>query len=87
MHYLIKFNDLEAIKKQLMVLITRLKVKKSKKEKRKFFNFFKSSVFSLIKFNDLEAFTKQLTALNDELKSQKIEKIITQVQLHWTLAI
>ena len=60
----IKFNDPERIIKQLTALETRSEVKKKKnKAKKKFVEFFKSSVQPLIKVIDPEVIFKQLAAL------------------------
>ena len=54
--FLIKFNDIEHISKQLTALIRLIKEKY-------FVKFFKSSEQSVIKCNDIQDFSKQLTAL------------------------
>ena len=59
----LKFNDPEAISKQLTVLIQVLITEKIEKIKKILRNFFKGLRQYFLKFNDPEAISKQLTVL------------------------
>ena len=58
--YLLKFNDPEAISKQLTVCVNKALITQQMKKSNKVHGFFKSLAQPLLKYNDPEAISKQL---------------------------